>query len=105
MYSVCAQLCSPLCASIGCSPPDSSVHEILQARILEWVAISSSRGSLQPKDLSASPALAGRFFTTVPHGKTPEALTSPIFLKFCDQGGSPDHPPPNLAIVSSSSLT
>ena len=52
---------------IDYSLPGSSVHEILQARILEWVAISSSRGSSQPTDQthgSVSPALAGKFFTT-----------------------------------------
>ena len=38
-----------LCNPVDCSPPDSSVHAILQARILEWVAISSSRGSSQPR--------------------------------------------------------
>ena len=51
----------------GRSPPGSSVHGILQARILEWVAISSSRGSSGPRDeahISVSPALAGRFFIT-----------------------------------------
>ena len=35
---------------MDCNPPGSSVHEILQARILEWVAISSSRGTSQPRD-------------------------------------------------------
>ena len=54
------------------SLPVSSVHEILQARILEWVATPSSRGSSRPRDrtcvsirtcVSMSPALAGRFFT------------------------------------------
>ena len=39
------QLCLTLCDPVDCSPPASSVHGILQARILEWVAISSSRGS------------------------------------------------------------
>ena len=39
-----------LCDPTGCSPPGSSVRGILQARILEWVAISSSRGSSQPRD-------------------------------------------------------
>ena len=39
------QLCPTLCDAVDCSPPGSSVHRILQARILEWVAISSSRGS------------------------------------------------------------
>ena len=44
------QLCLSLCDSIDCSPPGSSVLGILQARILEWVAIPFSRGSSQPRD-------------------------------------------------------
>ena len=40
---VCAQLCPTLCKPMDCSPPGSSVHGILQARILEWAAISFSR--------------------------------------------------------------
>ena len=44
------QSCPTLCNPMDCSPPGSSVHEILQARVLEWVAISSSRGSSQPRD-------------------------------------------------------
>ena len=47
--SVCAQSCLPLCDPMDCSPPGSSVHGIFQARILEWVAISYSRGSSQPR--------------------------------------------------------
>ena len=43
------QSCS-LCDPMNCSPPGSSVHRILQARILEWVAISSTRGSSRPRD-------------------------------------------------------
>ena len=39
-----AQSCPTLCDPVDCSPPGSSVHGILQARILEWVAISFSRG-------------------------------------------------------------
>ena len=35
---------------VDCSPPDSSVHGVLQARILEWISISFSRGSSQPRD-------------------------------------------------------
>ena len=46
------QLCPNLCNPMDCSLPGSSVHGILQARILEWVAISSSRGSSQPRDPS-----------------------------------------------------
>ena len=51
---------------MDCSPPGSSVLGILQAKILEQVAISYSRGSSQPRDQTCfvSPALAGRFFTT-----------------------------------------
>ena len=44
------QLCLIVFYYIDCSPPGSSVHGILQARILEWVAISSSRESFQPRD-------------------------------------------------------
>ena len=44
------QLCLTLCSTVGCSLPGSSVHGILQARILVWVAISSSKGSSQPRD-------------------------------------------------------
>ena len=46
------------------SPPDSSVHGILQARILELFAMPSSRGSSQPRDHTQAPVLAGRFLTT-----------------------------------------
>ena len=45
-----AQLCLTLCDPMDCSPPGSSAHGILQARVLEWVAIPFSRGSSQPKD-------------------------------------------------------
>ena len=45
-----AQSCLTLCDPMDCSPPGSSVHESSQARILEWVAISFSRGSCQPRD-------------------------------------------------------
>ena len=44
------QLCPILCNSMDCSPPSSSVHGISQARILEWLAISFSRGSFWPRD-------------------------------------------------------
>ena len=58
-----------LCNPLDCSPPGSSVHGILRTRIPEWVAISSSRGSSQPKDwthvshVSHVSCLSGRFFT------------------------------------------
>ena len=56
-----------LCNLMDCSLPGSSIHEILQAKVLEWVTMPSSRGSFQPKDQTCSlvsPALAGGFFTT-----------------------------------------
>ena len=46
----CFTLCLTLCDPIDCSPPGSSVQEILRARILEWAAMPSSRGSSQPRD-------------------------------------------------------
>ena len=49
MYCLVTKLCPTLCDPIDCSPPGSSVHTILQARILEWVAISFSRGSSWPR--------------------------------------------------------
>ena len=45
-----AHSCPTICNTMDCSPPGSSVHGMLQARILEWVAISYSRGSCQPRD-------------------------------------------------------
>ena len=60
-------LITQLCLTLGdpkdCSPPGSSVHGILQARILEWVAIAFSRGSSWPRDRSQVSHIAGRFFT------------------------------------------
>ena len=49
--------------AMDCSPPGSSVHGILQARILEWVAMPFSRGSSWPRDQTQVPCTAGRFFT------------------------------------------
>ena len=59
-----AQSCPTLCNPIDCSLPGSSVHEILQARILEWVAISFSRGSSWPRDQTLISLFVGRFFTS-----------------------------------------
>ena len=49
-WSEVAQSCLTLCDSMDCSPPGSSTHEIFQARILEWVAISFSRRYSWPRD-------------------------------------------------------
>ena len=64
-----------LCAPVDCSSPGSSVRGILQAGILEWVAISSSKGSSQPRDGTCVSGISytGRhvwfFLTTEPPGK------------------------------------
>ena len=60
--SLVTQLCPTLCDHMDCSPPVSSVHGILQARILQWVAMSFSRGSSQPGDRTRVSYTAGRFF-------------------------------------------
>ena len=56
------QLCPTLCDPMDCSPPGFSVHGILQARVLEWVAISFSRGSSKPRDRTQVSHIAGRRF-------------------------------------------
>jgi len=69
-----SQSCLTLCNSLDCSLPGSSAHRILQARILERVAISFSRESSQPRDqtqISCVSCIAGRFFT---HWAIREAL-------------------------------
>ena len=71
---VCAhtQSCPTLCNPLDCSPPGSSVHEILQPRILEWVAMLSSRGSFQPRGrtpISCVSGIAGGFFSAEPLAK------------------------------------
>ena len=58
-----AQSCPTLCDHMDCGPPNSSVHGILQARILEWVAKPSSRGLSQPRAQTQVSCIAGRIFT------------------------------------------
>ena len=57
LESEVAQLCLTLCDPMDCSLPGSSVHGIFQARVLEWAAISFSRGSSQPRIEPRFPAL------------------------------------------------
>ena len=61
-WSEVAQLCPTLCNPMDCSPPGSSVHGILQARILEWVVITFSRGSSRPRDRTQVSRIRGRCF-------------------------------------------
>ena len=57
------QSCPTLCDHMDCSPPGSSVHGILQAGILGWVAMPSSRGFSHPRDQTQVSHIAGGFFT------------------------------------------
>ena len=61
-WSEVSQSCMTLCDPVDCSPPGSSVHGILQARILEWGAISFSRGSSWPRDRTQVSRIVGRHF-------------------------------------------
>ena len=65
-----SQSCLTLCDPMDGSPPGSSVHGILQARILEWIAISFSRGSSQPRDRTRSPAFQVDSLPSEPPGKS-----------------------------------
>ena len=83
--AVLGQSCSALCDPMDYSPPDSSVHGILQVRILEWGAMSSSRGSSQPRGQIQVSCVAGRFFTTWATREAQERWS-----------GQPDPPPGGL---------
>ena len=72
LHAKLLQLCQTLCEPMDCSPPGSSVHGTLQARILEWVAMPFSRDLPHPgiePGSPVSPALAAGVFTTEPPGK------------------------------------
>ena len=71
MHAKSLQSCPTLCDLMDCSLLGSSVHGILPAGVLEWVAMPISRGSSQPKDcihVSCGFCITGRFFTTEPPG-------------------------------------
>ena len=73
-HGLAAQVSPTLCHPMDCSPPGFSVHGIVQARILEWVAISSSRGSSQPRDWTCTSCIGRRILY---HWATWEATVSP----------------------------
>ena len=90
-----AQSCWTLCSPMDCNPSGSSVHGILQARILRWVAIPFSRESSWSRDQTQASCTAGRFFTIratqkqtkITHwnpGSHIYFLTSHPLLSFCD---------------------
>ena len=63
------QFCPTVWDPTDCSPPGSSVHGILQERILEWIAVPFSRGSSWPRDRTQVSCIAGKFFTIWATGK------------------------------------
>ena len=83
MRSIHAQSCPTLCGPRDCSPPGFSVHEIFQARLLEWLAISSSKGSSRPWDqicVSHVSCTSRQIFTTAPP-RSPEVITDTVKFK------------------------
>ena len=96
LHEVCIHVCMlshfyhvlSLCSPTDCSPPGSSVHGILQARMLEWVAVPS-RGSSQTRDKTCISWIAGRFLTAEPprkplhevHFKVTKQLKRSFFLE------------------------
>ena len=94
-WSEVTQSCPTLCDPVDCSPPGSSVHGILQARILEWVAISFSRGSSQPRDQTQVSRIAGRCFNLWATSEAPKAqwsppISTPCFMNFHTTACLPD---------------
>ena len=71
------QSCPTLCNPVDCSLSGASVHGILQATILEWVAIPFSRGFSSRRDQTRVSCIAGRFFTT-----EPPVIKEGLFQKF-----------------------
>ena len=77
-----AQLCLTLCDLMDCSPLGSSIHGILQARMLEWVATLFSRGSSRPRDQTQVSCIAGRFFTIWATGDTYQKTVNKIYSEY-----------------------
>ena len=77
LRQLCPSLCNPMCNSL----PGSSVHWILQARILKWVAIPFSRGFSRPRDQIQVSWITGRFFTIWAPGGA-QIITERPILKY-----------------------
>ena len=75
-------LSPPLCDPTDCSLSGSSVHGIFQARVLEWIAISFSRGSSQPRNWTWVSRIAGRLFTIWATREAPDWNISIYLSKF-----------------------
>ena len=78
-----APLCPTFCDRMDCSQPCSSVHGILQARILEWVAIPFSRGYSDPRIEPGSPALQADSLPSEPPGRPNSILHKCNYFDLC----------------------
>ena len=87
-----AQLCLTLCNPMDCSLLGSSVHEIFQWRILEWVAVCFSKGSFWPRDQTQVSFIAGRFFTIWANREAPKIKLCPTLCN------SRDYSPPGSSV-------
>ena len=78
-----AQLCPTFFDPMDCSPPGSSVHGILQAKIREWVANLFSKGSFQPRDQILVSCITGGFLYHLSHQGRPlqEQRTGTIYIR------------------------
>ena len=79
-----SHLCPALCNTMICSLPSSSVHGILQASILEWIAIPLSRESSLPRHRIWVFCIAGGFFTVCPPGKPSRSYGNRQTVFQCD---------------------
>ena len=86
-----AQSCETLCDLMDYSLPGSSIHDIFQARILGWVAISFSRGSSQPRDWTWVFGITGRLFTfwAIGYKVISKLIFFPFWLWFILEGRDP----------------
>ena len=80
-----------LCNPMDCSPPGSSVHGILQVRILEWLAILFSRGSSWPRDQTQVSRIVGRRFTFWTAGEANELISQILFSGVSSLGWGVSH--------------
>ena len=102
-YLSCSVVSSCFATPLDCSPPDSSVHGISHARILEGVANSFSRGSSPPTDRTWVSCLAGRFFTPKPPGKPPGNLGLCLVAQSClTLRDTMDYSPPGSSVQGDS---
>ena len=77
-YSVCAPSCRTLCNPMDCCPPGSSVHGIIQPRVLEWIATSSSRGFSRPRDWTGISCVSCIGMKILYHWATWKAIVSSL---------------------------